>query len=65
MRLELHDDTLFEPPRKLGAGLARLRSLLKIGLFVASFDFASVKLVVNSVSQLWAQFECFALCFEL
>ena len=53
MWLELHDDTLFEPPSKLGACLARLRSLLKIGLFGASFDFASVKLVVSSVSQLW------------
>ena len=43
-------------PVNWGACLARLRSLLKIGLFCASFDFASVKLVVSSVYSALPQF---------
>ena len=34
MWLEPHDNTLLEPPSELGACLARLRSLLKLGCSV-------------------------------
>ena len=45
-------------PVNWGVRLARLRSLLKIGLFGASFDFASVKLVVSFVYSALPQFDC-------
>ena len=60
--LEPHYNTLLEPPSQLGGMLARLRSLLKIGLFGASFDFASFKLVVSSVFSALPQFNCLLCC---